>query len=111
LVQPARYNEGDALLSPSSSLEWNPAVLPLDLWPDAGLRLDGLVVTPSTAVALLVSTFVTAACPRCGTPSDRLHSRYRRSVADLACHDQPGARRLVVRRFRCIDPGCPQGIF
>src|SRR5215211_5823159 len=72
-----------------------------------GLRLDDLVLSPTTAVALLTSTAATAACPRCGTPSDRVHSHYRRTVADLPAHDRPLVLRLVVRRFRCIDPGCP----
>ena len=82
-----------------------------DLFPGAGLRLDDLVLTPDTAVALLVATAPSAPCPRCGTPSDRVHSRYRRTVADLPCQDRPVALRLVVRRFRCTDPGCPQAIF
>jgi transposase len=86
-------------------------VLPLDLGPGAGLRLDDFVLTPSTAVALLASTSVTAACPCCRTPSDRVHSHYRRTVADLPCCGRPVALRLVVRRFRCIDPGCPRAIF
>jgi transposase len=60
---------------------------------------------------LLVSTSATAACPRCGTSSDRIHSHYRRTVADLPCQDRPVALRLVVRRFRCIQPACPQTIF
>jgi transposase len=75
------------------------------------LRLDDLVVTPTTAVALLTSIAPSAACPRCGTPSDRVHSHYRRTVADLPCHDRPVALRLVVRRFRCANPGCPQVLF
>jgi transposase len=76
-----------------------------------GLRLDDLVVTPTTAVALLTSTAASATCPRCSTPSRSVHSHYRRTVADLPCHDRPVALRLVVRRFRCLQPGCPQAIF
>jgi transposase len=76
-----------------------------------GLRLDDLFLTPTTAVALLASTAASAPCPRCGTPSDRVHSHYRRTVADLPCHDRAIALRLVVRRFRCINPACPQAIF
>ena len=83
----------------------------LDLFPGAGLRLDDLVLTPTTAVALLVSVAATARCPRCGTASDRIHSRYRRTVADLPCQDRPVALRLVVRRFRCARPDCPRAVF
>jgi transposase len=84
---------------------------PLDLFPGAGLRLDDLVLTPTTAVALLVSTAPTAVCPRCGTASDRIHSRYRRTVADLPAQGRLVALRLVVRRFRCGCPDCPRRIF
>jgi transposase len=84
----------------------------LDTLPNClSLRLDDLVHTSTTAVALIASTAASAACPRCGTPSDRVHSQYRRTVADLPCHDRPVALRLVVRRFRCAKPDCPQAIF
>jgi transposase len=84
----------------------------LDTLPQCiGLRLDDLVLTPDSAVALVASASDTAACPRCGTPSDRVHSHYRRTAADLPCLDRRFVLRLRVRRFRCIDPGCTQGIF
>lgn len=76
-----------------------------------GLRLDDLVLTSNTAVALIVATAPSATCPRCGTPSDRVHSRYRRTIADLPCQDRAVVLRLVVRRFRCSAPTCPQRIF
>jgi transposase len=71
-----------------------------------GLRLDDVFLTANTAVALPA-----VPCPRCGTPSDRVHSRYHRLVADLPCHDRPAVLRLRVRRVRCIVPGCSQAIF
>lgn len=84
---------------------------PLDFFPGANLRLDDLVLTPTTAIALLVSTAPLAACPRCGTASDRLHSRYRRTVADLPAQGRVVVLRLWVRKFRCRKPDCPQRIF
>ena len=84
---------------------------PLDLFPGAGLRLGDLVLTPTTAVALLVSTAPTAVCPQCGTASDRVHSRYRRTVADLPSQGRVVALRLLVRKFRCGRPDCPRRIF
>lgn len=84
----------------------------LDTLPQCpGLRLDDLVLTPTTVVALLLSTSSTAACPRCGITTDRIHSHYRRTVADLPCHGRILALRLLVRRFRCINPACTQHIF
>jgi len=76
-----------------------------------GLRIDDLILTPDVAVASVASTAPAADCPRCGTPSRRLHSHYRRTVADLPCQDRMVALRLVVRRFRCSQPGCPQTVF
>jgi transposase len=81
------------------------------LFAGADLRLDDLVLTPSTAVVLLAATAPTAACPCCGAASDRVHSRYRRTVADLALRDRPVALRLVVRKFRCRNADCPREIF
>src|SRR5262249_55049254 len=81
------------------------------LFPGAGLRLDDLVLTPTAAVALLTATTPTAVCPQCGTASDRVHGRYRRTVADLPSQGRPVAPRLVVRKSRCISPGCPRRIF
>jgi transposase len=75
------------------------------------LRLDDFLLTPTTAVALLTSTATEAACPACGTLSQHVHSRYRRTVADLPCHNRALVLRLVVRRFRCVHPDCPQDIF
>jgi transposase len=76
-----------------------------------GLRIDDLILTPDLAVAVVASTASDADCPRCGTASCHLHSHYRRTVADLPCPDRMVALRLVVRRFRCSQPGCTQSIF
>ena len=86
-------------------------MLSLDLSLAVNLRLDNLVLIPNTAVALLSSTAPTAVCPRCGTSSDRIHSRYRRTVADLPCQNRAVVLRLIVRKFRCPQPDCPQSIF
>ena len=68
---------------------------PPDLLPGAGLRLDDLVLTPTTAVALLVCTAPAAVCPRCETASDRVHSHYRRHRRRPP---RPGARRRLTGR-------------
>jgi transposase len=86
-------------------------MLSLDLSSAFNLRLDDLILTSNTAVALLRSIAPTAVCPRCGTSSDRIHSRYRRTVADLPCQDRVVALRLIVRKFCCLQPDCPQTIF
>ncbi len=75
------------------------------------MRLDDLVLTPTTVVALLVFTTLTAACPRYGTASDRVHSRYPRIVADLPAEGRLVILRLVVRNFPRVRPDCPRRIF
>src|SRR5262249_7107747 len=112
LVKPApAVMKGKAITSPCALSDRNSSVLPLELFPGAGLRLEDFVLTPRTAVALLVATAPTAACPRCGTSSDLLHARYRRTVADLPCQGRAVALRLLVRKFRCTQADCPQAIF
>ena len=53
----------------------------------------------------------TAACPCCAQPSSRTHGCYRRQLADQPCF---GLRVLIgveVRRFKCVNPSCPQRTF
>jgi transposase len=70
-----------------------------------------LVVTPERIVVALVSRARSAPCSVCGQRSDRVHSHYRRILADLPIC----ARRLVLvlrlRKFLCPNAGCPRRIF
>jgi transposase len=50
---------------------------------------------------------VQACCPRCGSPSARVHGGYRRMMADGAAGGRPVLIALQVRRFRCLEPSCP----
>ena len=52
-----------------------------------------------------------AACPACGTVSARVHSRYRRRLADVAIGGRRVMIRLRVRRFFCRNPDCPATTF
>ncbi|GAA2420955.1 hypothetical protein GCM10010404_93930 [Nonomuraea africana] len=52
-----------------------------------------------------------ASCPECGLPSARVHSRYRRTVWDLATCGRPVKVELEVRRFFCGEPSCDRKIF
>ena len=53
----------------------------------------------------------TARCPVCGGLSSRVHSRYRRTLADLPWQGIPARLTLWARRFFCDTPGCPRHIF
>ena len=40
-----------------------------------------------------------------------MHSRYERCLADAAVGGQTVRIRLRVRRFKCLETGCPRGTF
>ncbi len=52
-----------------------------------------------------------AACPLCQQLSERVHSRYGRTVADVPCGGRRVLLRLTVRKFICHIPTCSQQIF
>src|SRR6516164_6105002 len=64
----------------------------------------GVRITARTRTALL-------ACRGCGVVSTRVHDRYRRRLADLACGGRPVQVVLEARRFRCGNPACPVATF
>lgn len=45
-------------------------------------------------------------CGRCGQESNRVHSRYVRTLADAVIGGRPGAIRFAARRFFCDNPDC-----
>ncbi len=57
------------------------------------------------------STSPAAACPACHQVSNRLHSYYLRSPADLPVNGQTVRLKLRVRRFRCQNQQCAQQTF
>jgi transposase len=60
---------------------------------------------------VLLSTQCSAKCPACSTPSDRIHSRYQRTLADLPCANFKLILMLQVSKFFCDHPGCIRRIF
>jgi transposase len=50
-------------------------------------------------------------CPDCGRRSFRVHSRYRRTVADLPWEGIPVKILLRTRKFFCDEDRCPRRIF
>lgn len=52
-----------------------------------------------------------ACCPLCGQPSSRVHSSYRRILADLPWQGIPARVLLWTRRFFCDAPDCVRRIF
>jgi transposase len=70
-----------------------------------------LVVTPNLIAVALTSSDPNSLCPVCGQPSDHVHSRYRRVLADLPTCGRQLALILSLRRFFCLNAGCPRHIF
>ena len=64
----------------------------------------GVQITARTRTVLL-------ACRGCGVISARVHDRYRRRLADLACGGRPVQVVLQARRFRCGNLACPVATF
>ena len=52
-----------------------------------------------------------ARCPDCETFSDRIHSRYRRTIFDLPCAGLAVKIIVTVRRFFCPSSSCPRVTF
>jgi transposase len=52
-----------------------------------------------------------ASCPDCSIPSDKIHSRYIRIIADLPCHGIAVKLKLHTRRFFCHNCFCRRRIF
>jgi transposase len=70
------------------------------------------VAEDSTAIRLVMDVMAaTAACPKCAQPSARIHSRYRRELADLPWANVPVSLDIRVRRFFCDNPECARRIF
>jgi len=50
-------------------------------------------------------------CPLCSKKSNRVHSRYERSLADLAISGSIVKLKLLFRRYFCDNTACPRIIF
>ncbi len=84
-------------------MDW--LVIPKQLHVEALAVQDGVIaVTASTESP-------TAACPICRQPSSRVHSIYRRVLADLPWAGTPVRLHLTVRKFYCDNPLCSRKIF
>jgi hypothetical protein len=66
----------------------------------AGLIVDDIIESETALVVSARSKASEHACPRCGTLSSQVHSRYVRTAADLPCAGKKVELRLVARRKR-----------
>jgi transposase len=67
---------------------------------------DGMTLTLGIA-----TTHPNASCPSCGGESRRVHSRYKRQLAEEPAFGRRVRLQMTVRRFLCPDSRCPRQIF
>jgi len=77
----------------------------------AGVVVGRIAEEAAGIVIEAVSAAERGVCPACGQESDRVHSRYRRSLVDLPNCGRPVRVRLEVRRFRCANAACARRTF
>ena len=75
-----------------------------------GLSIDHVEIGGTEIVVIARSRAVAVSCPDCGRVSTRIHSRYRRCLADLPAHGRRVRIILTARRFRCGSLRCPRKI-
>ncbi len=71
-----------------------------------------IVVEAGPSIVLRMEALPSAArCPKCLRLSPRIHSRYRRKLADLPWANVPVRIEVSVRRFVCDNRACARRIF
>jgi transposase len=82
------------------------------LLPDSYALSWGRVhVLPERVTITLRTSSPVGRCPLCKQPSSRVHSRYRRTLADLPWHGTAVRLLLRARRFFCDNAMCRRKIF
>lgn len=76
-----------------------------------GLRIDEVAVAAHGLTVVVAVTRASARCPVCDRRARRLHSRFRRTLADLPCAGLSVTVRVHGRRFFCLTPSCPRRTF
>jgi len=72
----------------------------------SGLEFERVVPDGGRLALELRTAAKRAACPLCGRPSTRMHSRYSRKISDLPRHGTPVVLRVRARRFFCDHAYC-----
>jgi transposase len=82
------------------------------LLPDPSLiKLERFVSSPDAIIVIIKTKPSQASCPLCQQPSQKIHSRYVRKLADLPWQGVAIRLELTVRRFFCINDDCQRKIF
>lgn len=75
------------------------------------LALESLTSKDAQVVLVVKTIHPVAPCPKCHQPASRVHSRYKRTVADLPWQGVTVQLQLLTRRFFCTNKTCVQRIF
>jgi transposase len=76
-----------------------------------GLEVIEIEMIDNVLTITAVSTQSNPQCPLCGTPAERVHSRYTRKITDLPCGGQPIRIQIQVRKCFCEVSTCARKIF
>src|SRR5438105_6530264 len=93
-----------------SSLEERETLAALFLLPDT-IAVEAAYPTTSRLTLQISCTLKSASCPLCQQSSERIHGKYGRTVADVACGGRLVTLALTVRKFVCSTKACPRRIF
>jgi transposase len=77
----------------------------------AGLLVDHVSLDRRQIAISARSASGWATCPCCGSRSRKVHSRFRRHLADLPAHGLDVRLMVQVRRFLCGSGTCCRAIF
>jgi transposase len=72
---------------------------------------ESIEVQDQTIIVHLHATSPTAACPQCGPAGSRVHSRYQRTITDVAFGGRHLVLKLLVRKWICPEASCSRHIF
>lgn len=76
-----------------------------------GLDIESVVVDEERLVVSIIACAPSGRCPLCLQETVRIHSRYRRTVADLPSGGRRVVLSLLMRKFFCDTAQCPRRIF
>ena len=68
-------------------------------------------LTDDSLVIGMIATDAVGACPLCQTPTNRVHSFYQRTLADLPVSGKRVKLLLRLRKFFCPLADCPRKVF
>jgi transposase len=76
-----------------------------------GFVVEGTADDTAGALIMVRAATRASVCPGCGTHSERVHSRYRRCLADLPMSGRPVRLMVLARRFYCDAVLCGRRVF